>query len=58
VWVTCYGDQSVVRIDPATRRVAGAPVFVGINPIGIDAGPRHVWVTAAADNAVTRVDAG
>ena len=34
MWVACYGDQSVVRIDPRHRpgRRAG-PIRVGFNPV-------------------------
>jgi len=45
-----------VRIDPQTARVTGDPIPVGLNPIGIDAGERTVWVTNAGDDSVTRVD--
>jgi streptogramin lyase len=56
VWVVCYGDQSLVRIDPRTQRTVGAPITVGLNPVGLDVTDDHVaWVTGAADDSLTRL---
>ena len=58
MWVACYGDQSVVRIDPHTGRIVGKPIRVGFNPVGVDVRAHSVWVTSVADDRLTRIDFG
>ena len=45
VWVVNSKSNTVTRIDPETNRVAGAPIPVGQNPIGIAASKDALWVT-------------
>ena len=56
VWVACYGDQSVVRIDPKAGRVIGKPIPVGLNPVGVEVSHGSVWVTSVGDSRLTRID--
>jgi len=58
VWVACYGDQSVVRIDPRTDRIIGKPIRVGFNPVAVDVRGHSAWVTSVADDRLTRIDFG
>jgi YVTN family beta-propeller protein len=57
VWVVNSGSNTVSRIDPATDRVAGAPIVVGQNPIGIALGKRAIWVANHGDDTVSRIKA-
>ena len=54
IWVA-YGDDGVVRIDPATNQVA-AKIKVGRDPVGIAAGSGSIWVANRADGTVWRID--
>ena len=56
IWVACYGDQSVVRIDPRRGRVIGQPVPVGLNPVAVDVSHGSAWVTSVGDGNLTRID--
>ena len=56
VWVSNYGDGTLVTIDPATHAVS-APVKVGVSPCGLAYGAGSVWVENYGDNTLTRVDA-
>jgi len=64
VWISQWGANAVVRIDPATNRVT-AVIPVGSNPRSLEADARGVWVghmsTAGAlliDPATNQVVAG
>jgi DNA-binding beta-propeller fold protein YncE len=58
VWVTrptgAVGD--LIKIDPATNRVAGDPIKVGPSPIAVAYGFGAVWVTNTSPPSVVRVD--
>jgi YVTN family beta-propeller protein len=54
VWVA-FGDSSVSRIDPASRKVI-ATTFAGNTPSAIAYGSRSVWVANARDSRVTRIN--
>ena len=55
VWVTSLLDDSVARIDPATRRiVARIPVGRGASALAVGHGA--VWVADSLDDAVSRID--
>ena len=54
VWVA-FGDSSVSRIDPASRRVV-ATLYAGNTPSAVAYGNGSVWVTNAADSNVTRIN--
>src|SRR3954466_730469 len=43
VWVSLYGDDSVVWIDPATGEV-GPPITTGDQPCGLAFGAGSIWV--------------
>jgi DNA-binding beta-propeller fold protein YncE len=49
---------TVVAIDPATNRIVGAPVPVGISPAHMTVGSGAVWVAQYDSGQVTRVDLG
>jgi len=56
VWVSNYGDSTLVSVDPVTRAVS-APVEVGTSPCGLAFGAGSIWVENYGGNSVTRVDA-
>ena len=47
---------TVVAIDPATNRIVGAPVPVGISPAHMTVGSGAVWVAQYDTGVVTRVE--
>jgi len=55
VWVPGYGDQTLTRIDVRTRRVAGRPLTVPLNPKAVAGSGHDVWVTSTSDGSVTHV---
>ena len=64
VWVGNWHDDSVSRIDPATNRVVGSPIPIGLHHAGnLVVGAGDLWVTsdyrvdgAAEDVVVVRID--
>ena len=58
VWVTRprQGPGELLRIDPATDRVAGAPLKVGPGPGQVIYGLRALWVQNTSPSSVMRVD--
>ena len=55
VWATVNDTQDLVRIDPASNRVA-LRVHLGRPAFGLEAGPTGVWVSDFDDDTVVRVD--
>jgi DNA-binding beta-propeller fold protein YncE len=55
VWVPGYGDNTLTRIDARTRRVAGRPLAMPLNPKAIAGSGHDVWVTSTSDGSVTHV---
>src|SRR5438128_12450660 len=47
IWVTDYGDGTLVRIDPLTN-VADEPIRIGSNPCGLTALDGDRWVGVLA----------
>ncbi len=66
VWMTDAGSAlpgsarppALLRLDPAGRALAGAPVQLGPSPAGVAVGAGAVWVATAGDGALTRVGLG
>jgi YVTN family beta-propeller protein len=56
VWVSNYGDNNLVAIDPATGAV-GAPAATGSAPCGLAYGAGSIWVEDFGSDQVTRVSA-
>jgi len=59
VWVThpTQDRGQLIRVDPATNHVAGAPIVVGVGPGGVIAAAGFLWVTESSNPAgVTKVD--
>jgi len=58
VWVTrpTEGVGELVRVDPATSRVAGAPIEVGSGPVAVLYAFGALWVTNSSPSSVVRVD--
>jgi DNA-binding beta-propeller fold protein YncE/ABC-type branched-subunit amino acid transport system substrate-binding protein len=56
VWVTSQLDDTVSRIDPATRRITDT-LPVGRGASSIAAGAGAVWVANAIDETLSRIDA-
>jgi YVTN family beta-propeller protein len=52
VWVISYLDQAVVRVDAETG-VPSAPIPVPVNPNGIVAGARSIWVAHDREGTVS-----
>jgi YVTN family beta-propeller protein len=55
VWVAMLGEDTVLRLDPRTRRVL-ARVKTGDQPCGMAIGAGSVWVEDYGDGTVTRID--
>jgi len=55
VWVTDGGQQTVVRIDPSTRRIV-ATVGIGSDVRGLACGFGSLWVAGGNSATVTRID--
>jgi YVTN family beta-propeller protein len=56
LFVTSRNDNQVFVLDPRTLHVLQGPVGVGLNPFGLAALGRSVYVTGLADDSVTRID--
>lgn len=56
VWVSNYGDDSLVTVDPDSGEV-GAPVPTGDAPCGLAFGAGSIWVEDYGSDQVTRVSA-
>jgi hypothetical protein len=56
VWVSEYGADDVVRLDPATHQVLSR-ARTGAAPCGMAYGAGSVWVEDYSGSALTRVDA-
>jgi hypothetical protein len=54
-WVPGYGDNTLTRIGVRTRRVAGKPLTMPLNPKAVAGLGHDVWVTSTSDNSVTHV---
>ncbi len=54
VWVTNYNDNTVSRVDPATRAMQTIPV--DSTPSGIAVGAGAVWVSNNYSGTVSRID--
>jgi YVTN family beta-propeller protein len=55
IWVACYFDGTLVRIDAVTREVL-EPVEVGLGAIGVTVAAGSLWVTLHELSQVVRVD--
>lgn len=58
VWVTrpSEGDGELIRVDPATNRVTGAPIEVGPGPITALYEFGALWVSNSSPSSVVRVN--
>jgi YVTN family beta-propeller protein len=57
VWVSNYGDNTLVTVDPASGEV-GDPVPTGGAPCGLASGAGSIWVEDFGSDQVTRISAG
>jgi YVTN family beta-propeller protein len=55
IWVSLYGEDTELRIDPTTRKVL-ARIKAGDQPCGVAVGGGAVWVEDYGSNQVTRID--
>ena len=55
IWFSNIYDDSVQRLDPATRKVT-ATIPVKSTPVNLEAIGPDVWVPNDTSNAVTRID--
>lgn len=54
IWVANYDDDTVSRIDPATREVVRV---IGVSsPVDLAVGPGAIWVAGGLDGIVSRID--
>jgi DNA-binding beta-propeller fold protein YncE len=61
LWATISRERHVVRVDPATGRIAGDPIAVDGTPVAVAAGQRDVWVAVrdpgpGPDGKLLRID--
>lgn len=57
LWVTVYGDNQLVRVDPVRRRLTGQASMPGAcGPQDVAATATAVWVTCYDNNLVLRID--
>jgi hypothetical protein len=56
VWVSLYGEDALIWIDPATGEVS-APIPTGDQPCGLAFGAGSIWVEDYGSDEVTRVNA-
>jgi DNA-binding beta-propeller fold protein YncE len=56
VWVSNYGDNTLVTVDPSTGQV-GPPTRTGGAPCGLAQGAGSIWVEDFGSDQVTRVSA-
>jgi YVTN family beta-propeller protein len=56
VWVSNYGDDDLVSVDPDTLAVS-KPTDVGTSPCGLAYGAGSIWVENYGADTVSRVDA-
>jgi DNA-binding beta-propeller fold protein YncE len=58
IWVTrpAEGVGELIRVDPATSRVTGAPIKVGPGPVAVLYAFGALWVTNSSPTSVVRVD--
>jgi YVTN family beta-propeller protein len=55
-WVSNSAEDSVSKVDPATRAVIDTIVEVGSGPSGITVGNGDVWVANSQDGTVARIN--
>jgi len=55
LWATRDEERSLLRIDPATRKVT-ATIPLEVSPFAMGAGPDSIWVTDYEHGAVAHVD--
>jgi YVTN family beta-propeller protein len=55
VWVTSFDHDSLMRIDPATRKVV-ATIAVGTNPESLLVTPDTVWIANHRGGSISKVD--
>jgi streptogramin lyase/tRNA A-37 threonylcarbamoyl transferase component Bud32 len=56
VWVALGDDDSVIRLDPATRELVGEPTAVDADPSDVALGRHAAWVTSEGDSTLTRIN--
>jgi hypothetical protein len=55
VFVACVNDRVLVVVDPRSMRTLKR-LPMPLDPFGVTADAKHVWVTSRGENAVARVD--
>jgi len=55
VWVTSFDHDSLIRIDPATKKVV-ATIAVGTNPESLLVTPDTVWIANHRGGSISKVD--
>jgi DNA-binding SARP family transcriptional activator/streptogramin lyase len=58
VWVANADDQTIVRIDPKSRKVVKTIGGLGTNISDVAVGFNSVWVAGGNDGTLTRIDPG
>jgi hypothetical protein len=56
VWIPAPDERTVIRVDPATGELRGAPIPVGRDPFDVAFDSSSAWVTNKGDHTITRID--
>jgi DNA-binding beta-propeller fold protein YncE len=56
VFVASYTTQNVVVVDQESLKPVGDQISVPPNPLGVEAGAGHVWVSGLGANTLSRID--
>ena len=56
VFVASYTTQKVVVVDQESLKPVGDPITVPLNPLAVEAGAGHVWVSGLGANTLSRID--
>ena len=56
VFVAGYTTQNLVVVDQESLEPVGDPIAVPHNPLAVEAGAGHVWVSGIGANTLSRID--
>ncbi len=56
VFVAGYTTQNLVVVDQESLEPVGDPIGVPHNPLAVEAGAGHVWVSGIGANTLSRID--
>jgi hypothetical protein len=56
VFIAGYTTQNLVVVDQKSLKPVGDPITVPHNPLAVEAGAGHVWVSGIGENTLSRID--